>query len=1715
MNKDSENENQLPWTGERYVPQMTGEIQLEHVHRYLLAAEYAKDKDVLDIACGEGFGSGILANTAQSVVGVDIAADAIRHAATRYPRDNIRFRQGSCAEMPLDNNSIDLVVSFETIEHHDEHKAMMAEIKRVLRPEGILIISSPDKKEYSVLPNYRNPFHVKELFKEEFEDLIRAYFKNLALLSQRIVYGSGILPEAGAFRVVDYDINDTSYARPGLARARYLIAVACDELLPVLSGGLLEQTVEESEAVKSYAKENERRSEVVAQLGDKVRQLEEQLRSESAQSGEKVRRLEEQLRSESAQSGEKVRRLEEQLRSESAQSAEKVRQLEEQLGSQSAQSEQKVRQLEEQLGSESAQSEQKVRQLEEQLGSESARSGKKVRQLEEQLRTQQSARSGKKARQLEEQLRTQSAQAADKIHLLEEQVARLNLALDEARRLCRSMNGSLSWRLTLPLRVLRDGVVATLKKVRRRDNLPLESASGGIRTNAGPALESVAGSSDPHLETDPGAELLLAIFDESHYLSQVPAAADSGIVPLEHYRTIGWREGRDPHPLFDVGWYLSENRDVAGAGAEPLQHYLEGGWKEGRNPHPLFDVKRYLAENGDVTQAGVEPLSHYCKEGWQDGRDPHPLFDVDWYLSQNPDVAEGGVEPLQHYLEGGWKEGRSPHPLFDLKRYLAENADLARAGVEPLSHYCKDGWREGRNPHALFDVDWYLSENSDVAEAGAEPLQHYLEEGWKEGRNPHPLFDVKRYLAENADVTQAGVEPLSHYCKDGWREGRDPHALFDVDWYLSENSDVAEAGAEPLQHYLEGGWKEGRNPHPLFDVKLYLAENADVARAGVEPLSHYCKQGWKEGHNAHPVARIREAGLDQRTTYLATLIRTSAFFDAGAYDAAAEARAQGLDPALHYVLVGEAQGLKPSAAFDPVYYGERYPDIAACGTNRLGHYLENGRAEGRRALPIADSLTLPLERIKLDRPTVLILVHDASRTGAPILSWNITRALSGNANIVAILMRRGPLEGAFGQIAAAVVSVGNEIIEPAEASRLARRLAQIYRPLYAIANSVETRVLVPALTDEGVPVVALVHEFSGYIKPAGTLQPLYERAAEIVFSADIVRRSSEIDYPFLRLRRTHLLPQGPTKVPRSSVPADDPDKTETEERRIRSRLRPEGAEDDIVVVGIGFVDWRKGVDLFIATATAVLGREPHPPVRFIWVGEGYRVSDAVDVSCYLSEQVTRSRLGNRFEFMDAVEDVESIYKEADIFFLSSRLDPLPNVAIDAVLCGMPVVCFAEASGIAEILASNVETRELVVPHLDVGAAAALIGSLAADDDKRRRIGDATRELCRARFDLGAYVVALDKLGRRARQVTELKDADAAVILAAGAFDPHLYLGARASFVKLTAAVREYSTAAGKIDYERIPVSGAYTRRPLAGFNPFTYALQCPTYNRREGRDPLAHYLRARCPKGPWLHPVLRIEAPKYTARTLEMPGSAAVRVVLHGHFHYTDHVGDLMRALAANVQACQLILTTTSAEKAAEIEAKLRESRTEAEIRVVPNRGRDVAPFLTVLEEAIGSCDLLGHVHGKRSLGTPKVDMEFGDRWRVFLWQHLIGDATPMADIITRAFMDDSTIGLVFPEDPFLIGWEENLEIAQGLARRMDLRAPLPPTIDFPVGTMFWARPEALAPLLRLGLTWDEYPDEPLPHDATLLHALERLLVPVVEDAGFHYATTYVPPFVR
>ena len=188
----------LPFTGERFVPGTRGEIWIEHWHRYHFAARWAAGRRVLDVACGEGYGAALLAASgAGQVTGIDVSPQAIEHARAAYAdRANLRFAAGSCTQLPLADASIDLAVSFETLEHIEGQEAFMDELARVLSPDGVLILSCPNKLEYSDKRNYANEFHVKELYRDELAALVGRRFPHLAWYGQRPTFFSIIAPEA-------------------------------------------------------------------------------------------------------------------------------------------------------------------------------------------------------------------------------------------------------------------------------------------------------------------------------------------------------------------------------------------------------------------------------------------------------------------------------------------------------------------------------------------------------------------------------------------------------------------------------------------------------------------------------------------------------------------------------------------------------------------------------------------------------------------------------------------------------------------------------------------------------------------------------------------------------------------------------------------------------------------------------------------------------------------------------------------------------------------------------------------------------------------------------------------------------------------------------------------------------------------------------------------------------------------------------------------------------------------------------------------------------------------------------------------------------------------------------------------------------------------------------------------------------------------------------
>ena len=229
----------MKFTGERFVPAdnlLEDEIGYEHLHRYYAATKLVKDKDVLDLASGEGFGSAILAVHANSVAGVDIDEESIRWAAEKYTKSfpRLSFSQGSAAAIPFANHSFDVVISFETIEHLNiaAQEQFMQEIKRVLRNGGLLIMSTPDKKNYSDRYKHENSFHIKEFYREEFIQFVNNHFANAAFFDQGYEVVSVISNPAAE---KEDTISLYSWKEKNTRERKYIIAVASDSALPLYS----------------------------------------------------------------------------------------------------------------------------------------------------------------------------------------------------------------------------------------------------------------------------------------------------------------------------------------------------------------------------------------------------------------------------------------------------------------------------------------------------------------------------------------------------------------------------------------------------------------------------------------------------------------------------------------------------------------------------------------------------------------------------------------------------------------------------------------------------------------------------------------------------------------------------------------------------------------------------------------------------------------------------------------------------------------------------------------------------------------------------------------------------------------------------------------------------------------------------------------------------------------------------------------------------------------------------------------------------------------------------------------------------------------------------------------------------------------------------------------------------------------------------------------
>jgi GT2 family glycosyltransferase/SAM-dependent methyltransferase/glycosyltransferase involved in cell wall biosynthesis len=627
------------YTDERFSSGHALETEIEHFHRYYLARAMADGLDVLDISSGEGYGSAMLAQVAHSVVGVDIDPVAVAHASTTHVADNLRYRQGSATALPLDDGTVDMVVSFETLEHFAEHDLFFAEARRVLRPGGRLIISTPERDVYSAPGADLNPFHVLELNRAEFAALIARHFPYHVLLGQRAVVGSVLMSDdaAGASLVFDRLNEDRVAVSRGLPQPRYYVAICADAPLADVNDSVFIQTGDINgftSAIPWLKQEIDER--IIIQERERTQHI-----------AECTAIVERERAAHADAMAAATARLEAHFNKQAASAQQRV------IQAQAERDEARVR-----IGS---------------LMGMWPRA--ELQRLKLAVAHAQSAH----ARVVAE--RDALAVLSNTIAWRVAQAIR-HVATRQPRAAALAVRGLAGLRL---LRGRRLKARLTLRRQRAAD----------IAILAGHPLLDHAWYSARYLATHPGTDPVAhyvwvgaalgynphRLFETRWYVDRHPDLGQAN--PLADYVRRGMSAGEDPHPLFDVEYYCAQAPDAVG---QALLHYTRRARGDLRCPTRFFDLLGYQADNPGISATGLDPVAHYLDVGATDGLDPHALFDTVWYR----DTHLGGdtaINPLAHWLRQGAAAGLAPHPLFpqigpdDTALVLPEAGDAPEVSV--------------------------------------------------------------------------------------------------------------------------------------------------------------------------------------------------------------------------------------------------------------------------------------------------------------------------------------------------------------------------------------------------------------------------------------------------------------------------------------------------------------------------------------------------------------------------------------------------------------------------------------------------------------------------------------------------------------------------------------------------------------------------------------------------------------------------------------------------------------------------------------------------------------------------------------------------------------------------------------------------------------------------------------------------------------------------
>lgn len=898
-------------------------------------------------------------------------------------------------------------------------------------------------------------------------------------------------------------------------------------------------------------------------------------------------------------------------------------------------------------------------------------------------------------------------------------------------------------------------------------------------------------------------------FDPTWYLQRNTDVVEAGMNPVLHYWLYGENEDRAPHPLFDPRWYRQTYGVEIGANNNALAHYLQNRSLRIYSPNSMFDIKYYLETQPDVAAADVDPFAHFVTTGFREGRNPHPSFNVQYYLQQY--MVGDSRDPLTHYFEVGRAAGHPTTPsgetgtqASEIRRFTSRSSDFEEVNLDIVGDLPRRAkvlayYLPQFHPFPENDEWWGkgFTEWTNVGRGTPRFVGHYQPRiprdfGFYDLRDPSVLprqvsaaraaglfgfcfyyynFNGKRLLDAPLEDFLARREIDFPFClmwaNENWTrrwDGADAEILMRQDY---RDADVESLIDDLARHFKDPRYirVEGR---PL----LFLY------RADVIPKTRQALAKWREifarRHNEDPWIFMAQAfgnndptvfGFDGAiefpphkivvganvvnsecrvfdSSFAARVYRYKDVIEAAmgeppptfpliktvfpSWDNDARRQGQGLTvtdstPRLYSEWLDRA--IRFATAYP--FRNERFVCINAWNEWTEGAYLEPDVHFGGAYLN-ATARAISGVGLAADHRKLVLTGHNAFPAGAQMLLLNIARTLKEQFGfeIAFLLCGDGQLLEQFREVAATLVATDTASLENASRNFVKRGYEG------AIVNSVGSGSAAAYLKSGGLKVVSLVHEMpklmsENHLEPYA--KALAQHSDEVVFPSPIVRDA------FLE----HIGPVAGTVSIRPQGIYHQAPRIDGARTRIREEL---GLPADArIVLNVGYGDLRKGIDLFCAAARIVA--ESLPNVYFVWAGE---------IHLHLRNWIDDRPGSPNVRFLGHRTDVAALMSAADVFALTSREDPFPSVVLEAQSQGLPIVCFADAGGAADLVHDN-RFGELAAYGDTKAFAEAIVRWLQRDQHEVGRDGKRVAQDIKQRFAFDEYAFDIAQ-----RVIPELK-----------------------------------------------------------------------------------------------------------------------------------------------------------------------------------------------------------------------------------------------------------------------------------------------------------------------------------------------------------------------